>query len=68
MVLARLLTQTGTGNDWKVTALCVLEKRMVKIKTLLNSLSANAQVVMQDGESALDAKQGWDTPGCWPPS
>ncbi|KAK4445738.1 hypothetical protein QBC34DRAFT_441382 [Podospora aff. communis PSN243] len=57
VVLARLITQTGTGDYWQATVLCVLVKRVVKIKALLLDLSSNARIAAQEGESALDSSR-----------
>ncbi|KAM4064482.1 hypothetical protein HRG_005152 [Hirsutella rhossiliensis] len=56
-VLARLITQTGTGNFWQATVLCVLVKRVTKIKVLLLDLYPNARIAAQGGESALDSSR-----------
>ncbi|KAK0715384.1 hypothetical protein B0H67DRAFT_580601 [Lasiosphaeris hirsuta] len=56
-VLARLITQTGTGKYWQATVLCVLAKRVVKIKALLLDLGSNARIAAQEGESALDSSR-----------
>lgn len=57
VVLARLITQTGIGNYWQATVLCVLVKRVVKIKALLLDLSSNARVAAQEGESVLEGSR-----------
>ncbi len=54
VVLARLITQTGTGKFWQSTVLCALAKRVAKIKILLLDLPSNARVAAQNGESVLD--------------
>ncbi|KAK0666601.1 hypothetical protein QBC41DRAFT_230129 [Cercophora samala] len=61
VILARLITQTGTGNYWQATVLCVLVKHVVKIKALLLDLGSNARIAAQEGESALEGSRNTES-------
>ncbi|KAI1206714.1 uncharacterized protein F4807DRAFT_220998 [Annulohypoxylon truncatum] len=53
-ILARLISQSATGNFWCGNVLAVLTKRVTKLKVLLLDMNANTLISCQAGEAALD--------------
>lgn len=53
-VLARLITQTATGDYWQTNLLGVLAKHITKIKVLLLDMRTNVEIVVRASEAALD--------------
>lgn len=56
-VLARLITQSATGDYWQNNLLGVLTKMTTKMKMLLLDLRANSSVALKYAEMALDSHE-----------